>query len=244
MAGILIIGANQIGNPEDIPSRSLKAVQTADVLVFEEDKPARQVLKAAGVHRDYLKYNEHKNQDTLDEVRENLLQGKTILYMSDQGIATIADPASALIKMAHEFGCKIVSIPGPCSVTAALQAWPKRLDQYTFVGFLPKAPAARRAAFERATKSEHPTVFMDTPYRLQAVMSDVKENLNANRDCLLAVDITGEAEEFIFAKAKNLPGLAVNIKKLNFVLVVDGQKKAAPSTKKPVNPNQKTKKRK
>ena len=57
------MASNHIGRPEDIPQRALIALK-ADLVIFEEDKPAT-TLKAAGIHRDYLKFNEHHQQEFL-----------------------------------------------------------------------------------------------------------------------------------------------------------------------------------
>ena len=43
--GLLVMASNSIGNNLDIPMRSLEYVRTADLLVFEEDKPAARCLK-------------------------------------------------------------------------------------------------------------------------------------------------------------------------------------------------------
>jgi len=40
-SGKLIMAANALGNPIDIPPRSLEALRAADLIVFEEDKVAR-----------------------------------------------------------------------------------------------------------------------------------------------------------------------------------------------------------
>ena len=58
--GKLILASGPLGDTSDIPPRSLEALKRGDLLVFEEDRMARQFLKAAGVHRDYLRLSEHK----------------------------------------------------------------------------------------------------------------------------------------------------------------------------------------
>ena len=83
--GTLVMASNHIGCTDDIPNRALETLKTADLVLFEEDRPARQTLKAAGIRRDYLKFNEHHQMQTLDEVAEALKKGRTVIYMSDQG---------------------------------------------------------------------------------------------------------------------------------------------------------------
>ena len=122
--GKLTVASNSIGNDKDVPQRTLEAIRSSDLLVFEEDRPARRLLKLAGVHRDYFKHNEHKDNETLEEVRNYLIAGKSVFYCSDQGSASLADPGKELTSIAFELGVKIEVIPGPSSITAAISACP------------------------------------------------------------------------------------------------------------------------
>ena len=134
----LILGSNSIGNPLDIPLRVLEYVKTADLLVFEEDRPARTVLKRAGVHKDYIKYSEHNQTDTLEQIGQAFKLGKTVLYMSDQGCPNLADPASNILKLAYKMKVKLQVIPGPSSITAAISACPFDMSSFLYQGFLPR----------------------------------------------------------------------------------------------------------
>ena len=112
----LIIASNSIGNDKDVHQRTLEAVRSSDLLVFEEDRPARRLLKLAGVHRDYFKHNEHKDNETLEEVRNYLMAGKSVLYCSDQGSASLADPGKELALIAFELNakfCLLYTSPSP-----------------------------------------------------------------------------------------------------------------------------------
>lgn len=219
--GCLIIGANSIGNPLDIPLRCLEAVRTADLLIFEEDRPARQVLKQAGVHRDYLRYTEHREILAEEELTACLKAGKTALYMSDQGVPGLADPGQGLIAIALALQARLVMIPGPSSVTAALAACPFAIAQFHFAGFLPREQALRRARLKTLSELRCPIVLMDTPYRLRQVLDDCLAELPKSR-LFLALDISGPEERYETGSPKALIGRSGDWPpKLNFVLIID-----------------------
>jgi 16S rRNA (cytidine1402-2'-O)-methyltransferase len=223
MAGTLIVAANHIGNPRDLSSRVVEVLRLADLLVFEEHRPARQALKAAGIHREYLTFNEHHSEETLQKVWDSLKGGSTVLYMSDQGAATLADPGGALLALAYRMGSTVRSIPGPCSVSAALQGWPLPLPGYQYIGFLPRKSADRCRAIAEAGQCPHPFVVLDTPYRLRQVLADFAETLGSKRRCLVALDISGPDEEFHFGPLGKVTDILKNdVGKRNFVLVVEG----------------------
>ena len=228
--GTLVMASNHIGNTLDIPRRSLKILKTADLVVFEEDKPARSTLKAAGIQKEYLKFNEHHQREALDEVVNSLKKGLTVVYMSDQGSPALADPGRHLNKIAFEVGAKIQVIPGPSSVTAALSATPFDTARFRYIGFPPREPELRKKFFQNEISLGDPLVALDTPYRLHTLINELAE-LQPNKRALVAIDISGMNESFLFGSFKHLKTLICK-EKLNFVLVIEGAKTSTkPSTK-------------
>lgn len=225
MKGTLIMAAGAIGNPADIPTRALEVLRTADLLVFEEDRPARAMLKAAGVHREYLKYSEQDEIQTIREVEKALKRGEKVCYMSDQGCPTLEDPGSPVLKAAWSLKAKIQVIPGPSSVTAALSACPFSVKGAIVAGFLSRDREIREQEMRKLSISGHPFIVMDTPYRLTHTVESLKDVLDAQKKILLAVDITGEHECYIYDNTTEVMKFIVELPpKLNFVIVVEGKK--------------------
>jgi len=190
------MAANSLGRSEDIPERSLAALRVADLLVFEEDRAARQALKAAGLHRSYLRLTEHREAESLEAVEKALINGSTVVYMSDQGTPTVADPGRELLVLAYRLRAHVQVIPGPSSITAALAACSFLHNGFVFLGFLPREEEAREATLRAHAHSKLPLVLLDTPYRRDALLASVKKVLGAERLCLLAEDISGPNESF------------------------------------------------
>jgi 16S rRNA (cytidine1402-2'-O)-methyltransferase len=227
------MAANSIGNDKDIPSRSLEALQIADVVVFEEDRQARRALKNAHIHRDYIKYTEHHEKETLQVVAEALSQGKTVCYMSDQGMPTVADPGRDLLTLAYQKKAKVSVIPGPCSISAALAACPFLINGYRFIGFTPREKAERDAALKHHVKSDVPLVILDTPYRLMPLLSSCLEIFGGDRRAILALDISGAKEEFRYETLSALTNEAAQFEdKRNFVLIISGEEGAKKPSRK------------
>jgi 16S rRNA (cytidine1402-2'-O)-methyltransferase len=231
--GLLVMASNHIGCVDDIPSRALEYLRTADLVVFEEDKPARSTLKAAGIHKEYLKFNEHHQEFTLDEVKNGLKAGQTVIYMSDQGSPALADPGRHLNKLAFELGAKVKVIPGPSSVTAALSAAPFECNRFRYVGFPPREPEKRNKFFSNEISTGDTIVLMDTPYRLNALIDELSST-HPQHKSLLAIDVSGENESFLYGSFKFLK-TKITKEKLNFVMVIEGSSKTAPKTNKDGN---------
>ncbi|MGE0174071.1 MAG: SAM-dependent methyltransferase [Oligoflexales bacterium] len=220
--GTLILAGNALSFESPIPADSLAVVRSSHLLVFEEDRVARHVLKNAGLHRDYIKYNEHKSKDSMATIQEALQAGQTVCYMSDCGMPNLADPGKELLELAYRSKVKVRIIPGPSSVTAALAACPFSIKQFRYVGFLPQKQEERQRELTFLSKEKIPLVVLDTPYRLASLLKAFKEAFSQQRKALLALDITGPDEEFRVGNLQSLAAYAEQLqKKLNFVLVVD-----------------------
>ena len=227
------MAANALGNIEDIPVRSLEAVRQADMLIFEEDRPARAVLKTAGIHKDYFKYNEQSQASTLEYLQEALQQGKTVVYMSDQGCPTLEDPGREIIRTARRLKSKIRVIPGPSSVTSALSACPFPTQGFEFNGFPPRDEYKRTAFLKNLIGRKKLQIIMDTPYRMKHVLENCSKVFSDKVEGFLALDITGPDEDYLcgnFASLlKEVEGIT---KKLNFVLIINPmEERPAPQAK-------------
>jgi 16S rRNA (cytidine1402-2'-O)-methyltransferase len=220
-AGKLFVLGTTIGNNEDFPARSLALLNSADLLVFEEDQPARRALKAAGVHRQYLKLSEHAEEVTLDAVRDALMARKTVAYMSDQGMPNLADPGRLLLEIAKQCGASVHVVPGPSALSAAVAACPFVTGGFYFFGFLPRSSEQRVAALKSLNSFPDPVIIFDTPYRRQAVLADVAEALGPNRRVFIALDISGPNELYLDMDAAQLKNeLSKMDEDLNFVMIL------------------------
>jgi 16S rRNA (cytidine1402-2'-O)-methyltransferase len=220
--GTLVLAANSLGTISDIPARSLEAVRDADLVVFEEARKAREILKSAGVHREFLLFSEHRQPTTVAAISEALAAGQTVVYMSDQGCPSLQDPGWELARLAHQIGARVTVIPGPSSLTSAISACPFDCRSFHFAGFLPREQNEREAMLKKLGTLQVPIVLMDTPYRLQHVLESCNNVLGENAQAFIAAEIGGEDEAFHAGSFKTLRALTRDWpKQRNFVLVVD-----------------------
>ncbi len=218
---LALLGAT-IGNKEDFPPRSLKFLQHADLLIFEEDRPARLALKSAGIHRDYLKLTEHAEALSLELAEAALNSGQTVCYMSDQGMPNLADPGRLLLDIAFKTKSEILVVPGPSSITAAISACRFVESSFYFVGFMPRKSEERIQKLNSLKNFPDPIILLDTAYRRQNLLQDVITALGPDRRLMIALDITGPAERYLEAKSHQmLEALRSEEQDQNFVLIID-----------------------
>lgn len=218
--------SNHIGCALDIPQRALAVLQVADLLVFEEDKGARQALKSAQIHREYLKFSEHGQLDVLDTIKKTLKKGLSVAYMSDQGSPTISDPGSAILELVYELNANVKVVPGPSSVTAALSACPFDIKEYFFAGFLPREQNQRVKALRQVLQRSESIVLMDTPYRLKSLLELFDREIGKKRRGFLACNASCDDEQYYIGSWSQLLKTTSALgKNTNFIVIIAPQHK-------------------
>ena len=222
--GILYFAASHIGCLRDIPQRTLEILQKADLVLFEEARHARQLLKQAGVQRPFLLFSEHKESDSLEAVRKFLKNQQTVVYVSDQGCPNLADPGRELLEIAYQLHSCIQVIPGPSSITSALAVCPFDVTKFYFGGFLPRQQEKRLAHILTLLERREAVVLLETPYRRQAFLQDFCTALGKEtRRGFLAFDLTGDGEQYLLGTLSHIRTQAESLEKKNFVFILEGR---------------------
>ena len=222
--GTLWMAATTLGDLKDIPLRSLELLRECKFLVFEEDKKARQFLKAAQVQRQWMRYTEQREAFTLEELERELREGHDAVYMSDQGTPGLADPGRDLVEVAVRIGARLRVVPGPSSLTATISVCPIDCRRFQFVGFPPRNEDEREAFLRRHLNHPWPAVLFDTPYRMKSFFETLRKVLaGSGRKVFVGLDISGPDENFWWATAEDIDQKVSELnEKLNYVVIVEG----------------------
>jgi 16S rRNA (cytidine1402-2'-O)-methyltransferase len=95
---------------------------------------------------------------------------------------------------AHAAGYKVVPLVGPSSIVMALMASGLEGQRFAFCGYLPRDSAERKTAIqklERRSRSEKETeIFIETPYRNDAMLAALLETCTVSTRLCVAADLT------------------------------------------------------
>ncbi len=187
----------------------INTINQINEYIVENEKSARHFLKEAGlkIHQneliihDYGKHNRDKNnQDFL----KGLLKGNDVGLMSEAGCPGIADPGANLIRIAHQKGIKIVPLVGPSSILLALMASGFNGQSFAFQGYLPIDKNQRVKKLKDlevlAAKYHQTQLFIETPFRNQAILEDILKSCNPKTQLCIAANLTA-IDEFIQTKS-------------------------------------------
>ena len=133
----LYLVATPIGNLGDITLRALETIAAADVLACEDTRVTRVLLDRYGIRQRPMAYHEHNAGEAGPKLIAALEQGRSVALVSDAGTPLVSDPGFRLVEQAQAAGIRVVPIPGPSAVLAALTASGLPSDAFLFAGFLP-----------------------------------------------------------------------------------------------------------
>ncbi|MBP6344581.1 SAM-dependent methyltransferase [Neisseriaceae bacterium CLB008] len=200
--------------------------------VVEAEKTARKHLKAMGVTTPIRELsmntlNEHSDEKALPELIKPLLAGHDVGLVSEAGCPAIADPGANLVALAHKKGIPVRPLMGASSIFLALMASGANGQSFTFKGYLPSDKAERLKALKQleqtSQKNNETQIFIETPYRNQAVLEDALAQLAPSTRLCIACDLTLPSQTIISQTVANWPKDLPNLHKRPCIFIIHHQ---------------------
>ena len=196
--GTLYIVATPIGNLEDITLRALRILKEVDTILCEDTRTTRVLLNKYDIKTKTMSYNAHATEGKESVIIKMLGEGKDLALVSDAGTPTISDPGVMLVaNVKKEFGedVKVVPIPGPSALIAALSASGISSAEFTFLGFLPHKKG-RETLFKEISNSKRVVVFYESTHRIIKTLTSLVEYVPTFK-VVIGREITKQFEEFV-----------------------------------------------
>jgi 16S rRNA (cytidine1402-2'-O)-methyltransferase len=203
MAGVLYIVATPIGNLEDITLRALRILKEVDLIAAEDTRHARILLQRYEIRTPLTSYHEHNERAKARPLVERLLGGEKIALISDAGTPAISDPGYRLLVEAIGAGIKVIPVPGPSALVAALSASGLPTDRFAFEGFLPAKKQERKDRLKKLARDPRTLIFYEAPHRLKESLADVLEMLG-DRQIAVGREISKMHEEFLRGRVSEI----------------------------------------
>jgi 16S rRNA (cytidine1402-2'-O)-methyltransferase len=196
--GTLAVVATPLGDVRDLSPRAAETLRTADLIVAEDTRSARRLLAEIGAPRkQVLSCFDANEAARAAEVSERLAAGATVALVSEAGTPLISDPGYRIVTAAIAVGARVVPIPGPSALLAALVGAGLPTDRFVFLGFPPRKPGARRRLFESVRSLPYTIVLYESPLRAGATLADLAAALGDARRGCVARELTKPHEELV-----------------------------------------------
>lgn len=197
---------NSLGNNNPntfLPAFYLETICSLKYYVVENIRNARRFLKSIekSVIIDELTFfelNKHTKPGEIGRFLEPVFQGYDLGVISEAGLPGIADPGAAVVQIAHKKNIEVVPITGPSSLFLTLMASGLNGQCFRFSGYLPVNSNERiqklRRLENRALKEHESQLFIETPYRNNAMLADIIKACKPTTLLTIGVDLTTENE--------------------------------------------------
>lgn len=223
--GKLYLVPNTLGGDDPdqvIPDKVLEIMRNLDYFIVENERNARRFLIKCGYQKsiDNIKFfilNKHTPQNEINTFLNPCFDGQDMGIISEAGVPGVADPGVEITSMAHKRKIDVVPLSGPSSIIMALMASGMNGQQFCFHGYLPvKTPERKnkiRQLESEAKKTGYTQLFIETPYRNNALLDSLKATCRPDTLLCIACDITRPAEFIKTMKIKDWKKERVDLKK-------------------------------
>ena len=186
-----------------VPATVLARIHAIDTFVVENAKSARRFLAECGHPLPMraivmAELNEHTPRDAVAALLAPALEGRDLGLLSEAGVPAVADPGARLVAEAHARAITVVPLVGPSSILLALMASGLEGQRFRFVGYLPAETPKRRSAIldleRQSARHAETQVFIETPYRNDALLADLLEACRPATRLAVAAELTGARE--------------------------------------------------
>ena len=191
----LYLVSTPIGNLKDITFRAIEILKKSSYILCEDTRVSKNLLDRYDIKSKLIsnhKFNETKN---LPKIIKFLKSGEIISLISDAGTPSISDPGAILVNECIKNDIKIIPIPGPSAVAAAVSI-SGFSEKFFFYGFLPDKKQNLSNELKKLSKFDNSFVFFISPKKINKVIPDLKTNFSG-RKIVFCREISKLYEEFI-----------------------------------------------
>jgi 16S rRNA (cytidine1402-2'-O)-methyltransferase len=194
---LLPVWLGDAGGTELMPPANIALAERITLFFCEDPRTARRMLRRMSkqVQLDQLELHvlDKDTDDAEISAYGKLLGTRDAAIISEAGMPCIADPGARLVAEAHRRGVEVVPLTGPSSLLLALAASGLSGQHFTFHGYLPRDPAARKQRLKQLEQEAQRTggaqLFIETPYRNDTLLADILSTCAAGSRLCIAIHL-------------------------------------------------------
>lgn len=205
LEGGLYVVATPIGNRADMSARAVEILRRAAVIACEDTRVTGTLMAHLGVATSLTPYHEHNAARQRPALLTRLARGEAVALVSDAGTPLISDPGYKLVEGAVADGHRVIPIPGPSALLAALVASGLPSDRFLFAGFPPARDGPRARWLDDLAAVPATLIVYDSARRLPDLLAAMAAHLGDSRPAAVCRELTKRYEE---VRRDSLAGLA------------------------------------
>jgi 16S rRNA (cytidine1402-2'-O)-methyltransferase len=195
--GTLYVVATPIGNLGDVTLRALEVLRTVPLIAAEDTRIAKRLLARYEVPTRTVSFHARSGPARLEELLDHLRGDADLAVVTDAGTPGVSDPGEEVVAAWAREGGRVVPIPGPSAVLAAIAGSGIAGPRWGFEGFLPRSGRERRERLSRIATEDRATVLYEAPTRLAATLRDLTAACGGDRRAAVCRELTKLHEQIV-----------------------------------------------
>ena len=192
---MLTLVPTPIGNLEDISYRSIKALESAELIFCEDTRVTKKLLNLISQkhnitfdNKEFKSFHSHNEKQVLKTLSPQDFE-KNIVFVSDAGMPCVSDPGASLVEYAIKNNLEYDVLPGANAVLTAFAMSGFENTEFTFFGFLAHKGKERTQKLTQVMQSSTLSILYESPHRLLKTLEEISK-IDAQRCLFLAKEIT------------------------------------------------------
>lgn len=190
----LYIVATPIGHLSDMTYRAVDVLMSVDCIAAEDTRHSRILLEHYQITTPMTALHGDNEQSKAQVLLARLREGQSIALISDAGTPLISDPGQYLVQIVREAGFRVIPIPGPSALIAAMSVAGLPSTSFTFVGFLPHKGRGREMMMRQHAMSAATIVFYESCHRIESFLVLAQRIFGADQPAVIARELTKQFE--------------------------------------------------
>lgn len=183
-----------IGNLGDITRRAIDTLKSADIIACEDMRVTQKLLNHFDIKTKCISYHKFNEKERINLFLKILSEGKKIALVSDAGTPLFCDPGAVIVDELRKNNYTVTALAGANAVATFLSQVPRKGEDFTFAGFLPKTKSQIESLLKKYKSTD--LVFYESPNRILNTLELIKE-FRPNSRVAVGRELTKVFEEIV-----------------------------------------------
>ncbi len=185
--------ATPIGNLGDMTPRVIETLKEVDLIAAEDTRNSIKLLNHFEIQTPMTSYHEYNKVEKAYTLIAKMKAGINVALVTDAGTPAISDPGEVLVRMCHEEGITVTSLPGCAACITALTLSGLNTRRFCFEGFLPADKKEKQQILEELKNETRTIILYEAPHHLKRTLQELQEALG-ERKITLCRELTKKFE--------------------------------------------------
>ena len=209
----------------DISNRAIDTLKDVEFIICENPNHSRKLMHKFGIKKKLVSLHDY-NEEEITKIYIGKIKKNPVALISDAGSPLISDPGYKLLRQCIRENIFVTTVPGASSIISALQLSGLPINDFAFIGFVPKSQKKLDDFLKPLISEIKTSVMFVSSHKIVQTLTTISQIL-PTRKISVCKEITKLNEKVFYGSPEEVLNLILSNNKYSlgeFVVVVDGEK--------------------